>query len=197
MGTSAESWTGAARAMGEWIGQGARLGASLLGSLYPSLPGLGPARSGCGMRQHGCCCEIPTPCWLPERLPRVRSTACPGASAALLVEITNCGPTDRTFKIEADGNTPGLKVEPGSLSLGPMETGRASVTLAIPAAAAIGEERDVLVWGRGCRDRVIPWTVTVARYGESCAHVELEDGPDLLHHWYDHFYCERPCPHGR
>jgi hypothetical protein len=24
--------------------------------------------------------------------------------------------------------------------------------------------------------------------------VEIEDCPDLIHHWYDHFYCERPCP---
>jgi hypothetical protein len=23
--------------------------------------------------------------------------------------------------------------------------------------------------------------------------VEVEDCPDLIHHWYDHFYCDRPC----
>jgi hypothetical protein len=21
----------------------------------------------------------------------------------------------------------------------------------------------------------------------------VEDCPDLIHHWYDHFYCPRPC----
>jgi hypothetical protein len=25
----------------------------------------------------------------------------------------------------------------------------------------------------------------------------VEDCPDLLHHWYDHFYCNRPCTHGK
>jgi len=23
--------------------------------------------------------------------------------------------------------------------------------------------------------------------------IEIEDCPDLIHHWYDHFYCPRPC----
>ena len=29
-------------------------------------------------------------------------------------------------------------------------------------------------------------------YGAS--ELTVEDCPDLVHHWYDHFYCPRPCP---
>jgi hypothetical protein len=30
--------------------------------------------------------------------------------------------------------------------------------------------------------------------GASCPEVEVDDCPDNIHHWYDHFYCERGCP---
>ena len=26
-----------------------------------------------------------------------------------------------------------------------------------------------------------------------CHEVRVSDGPDHVHHWHDHFYCNRPC----
>jgi hypothetical protein len=26
-----------------------------------------------------------------------------------------------------------------------------------------------------------------------CNEVEINDCPDMIHHWYDHFYCHRHC----
>jgi hypothetical protein len=66
----------------------------------------------------------------------------------------------------------------------------------VPADAATGQEYEVLLWVRGCQNHYLRWTLKVANRGASCCHeVEVEDCPDLIHHWYDHFYCERPCTH--
>jgi len=55
----------------------------------------------------------------------------------------------------------------------------------------------VLVWIRGCVDHVVRWTVKSSRRGSDCCHeLEIDDCPDYVHHWYDHFYCPRPCRHG-
>ena len=77
-----------------------------------------------------------------------------------------------------------------------MEEGLVAVSLAVPTGSTKGQTQKSLVWIRGCKDYFIRWTVVTAASGVSCCatELELEDCPDLIHHWYDHFYCQRPCP---
>ena len=77
--------------------------------------------------------------------------------------------------------------------LGLWERGTVIASLAIPAKAGVGEEREGLIWVRGDRDHVLRWTVRVTSHAGNCCHeVDVADCPDLVHHWYIHFYCERP-----
>jgi hypothetical protein len=172
----------AAKAVGDLIAPAARRSLELLGSV--SLPS----------RDAGCGCEIPPPCWAPQPLGEPTTEACPGNKALLRLTITNCGLTGRTIKVSATNAA--VEVEPASLTLGPMEEGLVAVSLAVPAGATKGQTQKSLVWIRGCKDYFIRWTVVTAASGASCCatELELEDCPDLIHHWYDHFYCQRPCP---
>lgn len=140
-----------------------------------------------------CCCEIPPPCWLPKPLGDVTSNVCPGGKAIVRFRVTNCGIDKRTVEFEAEPKS-GVTWSPTKLSLGSMERATASASVEVPAETGSGEERELLLWVRGCNDHYVRWTVRAAsRGGDSCHEVEVDDCPDFVHHWYDHFYCNRPC----
>ena len=161
----------------------------LVSALQRAVPRMPMAGRGCG-------CDIPPPCWMPKELGEVRSHVCAGGTATLRLRVTNCGGSPRKVAIEARPDSAGVTLEPPSLALGPLERGVVVASLAVQAKAGIGEEHEALIWVRGCHDHVLRWTVRVAsRAGDSCHEIDVNDCPDLVHHWYDHFYCERPCPH--
>lgn len=142
-----------------------------------------------------CGCKIPPPCWMPQSAGCVVSHACPGSSAVLCIRITNCGPTDRTINFDDAGKN-AATFKPSVLTLGPMETGVVTATLASSSVACEdGDgEQTVLVWIRGCKDHYVRWTVKTVKRGAECCHeICVEDCPEFVHHWYDHFYCARPC----
>jgi len=160
-------------------------GAELTSRVAPALEGLKLHRSRCG-------CEIPPPCWMPRELPPVCSHVCAGATANLRLRITNGGVEARTISVEADV---GASVNPASLQLGPMQRGSVTVTFTVPASACDRDCTEILIWVNGCNRFYLRWTVCVSRRGcDSCHEVEVGDCPDYIHHWYDHFYCPRPCP---
>jgi len=183
--TKSSSLADAAKAAGDILGQGAQLAMGLLGAVKVPKPLV------------GCCsCEIPPPCWVPQSLDDVGTRVCPGNKAVLRLHVTNCGVSGRT--IEVDAGDKDVVVDPSSITLGPMEEGTVTLSFEVPATATEGEVRKFLVWVRGCKVYVLPWTVEVACKNEDCCQdVDIEDCPDLVHHWYDHFYCQRPCPHRR
>ena len=162
---------------------------SMMGSLMPNMKAMmAPVTDGS--------CKIPPPCWMPQSIGEVACHVCPGGTATVRLRISNCGATRRDIAIEAAGKATGVTITPAKLSLGPMEREFVTASVAVPAEAATGQEFEVLLWVRGCRDHYLRWTVKVATRGASCCHeVEVEDCPDPIHHWYDHFYCARPCGH--
>jgi hypothetical protein len=138
-------------------------------------------------------CEIPPPCWAPQPLGEVTCHVCPGGTASIRFRITNCGVSSRNINVDASGAA-NVKIEPPNLVLGPMQRGFVTASASVPAEAASGQEYEYLLWVHGCRDHYLRWTLKVASRGASCCHeVDVEDCPDLIHHWYDHFYCDRPC----
>jgi hypothetical protein len=88
----------------------------------------------------------------------------------------------------------GLTFSNVQLNLGPMENGEIDVSYLIPITSKVGQKIEILMWVRGCRLHFLRWKIIVSPIGVStCYQVEVEDCPDLIHHWYDHFYCPRPC----
>ena len=169
-------------------------GTSLLGSLSEGR--LLPTSGTCACGSSGACsCDIPAPCWMPRQLCDVTSHVCAGASATLRLRVTNCSPQHTTVSLQATGvEAQKVTLAPASISLGPLERGVLTATLSTAATDAKGTEHEVLIWVRGCIDHVLRWTVkTSSRGGDSCHECDIDDCQDYLHHWYDHFYCYRPC----
>ncbi len=139
------------------------------------------------------CCRIPPPCWLPQPIGDVTSHVCPGATAVVRVCVSNCSFAPRTITVEAPANS-GISVTPGSLNLGPKEKGCFTISFPVDANKSDCGEWTHYILVRGCRLHYLLWTVTVdKRGGCTCHEVDVEDCPDYIHHWYDHFYCYRPC----
>ena len=113
--------------------------------------------------------------------------------------MTNCGATPRTIGVEArPATTGGGPSSPPALALGPLERGVIVASLAIPAKAGTGEEREALIWVHGCRDHVLRWTVKVASRGGDCLPRGRRRGlprpPSTTGTTTS--ICERPCVHG-
>jgi hypothetical protein len=163
------------------------------------MPTLMPTTTGCGCKScgskttAGCGCKIPPPCWMPLSAGCVVSRVCPGTPAVLCIRVENCGPDERTITFDDAGKNL-VTFTPTSRTLGPMETGTVNATLT--GTSSEGGEHSALVWIRGCKEHYIKWTVQTAKRASSvCSHeICIEDCPDYIHHWYDHFYCARPCP---
>ena len=182
--TSSLSLADAARAVGGLLEHGTKLGMGLLESVRLPLPS----------RTCGCNCEIPPPCWAPQPAGEIKARVCAGSKAVLRLHITNCGGVKR--KISVDVTDKAAAVQPGSLTVEPFEEETVVVSMDIPATATDGEKHKAIVWVHGCHLHYVRWTVEVSSMFASCTDdVEIEDCPDLIHHWYDHFYCDRPCLH--
>jgi hypothetical protein len=139
-------------------------------------------------------CHIPPPCWMPKSLGGVMSHVCPGGTATLHIRVTNCSIAPREVRINVPDKKANVNVNPPLLQLYPMERDASVLSVTLPADAGTGTEREFLVWVNGCLNHYLRWTVKVAERGADCCHeVEVEDCQDYVHHWYDHFYCPRPC----
>lgn len=183
------------------FGTAMRAGQDLLGAmLRPSMgmltDQLSSARAAAA-KASGCSCEIPEPCWMPKRLPEVTSHACPGSRAKVRLRVTNCGMDKRTITVTVQGSgAASVTVKPKSLTIDPFDTGEFTAAVKVPDDDA--ELVRAQLWVHGCRDHVLPWQVTVSDCGCGALHeIDIEDCPDLVHHWYDHFYCQRSCHGGR
>ncbi|MFY9553667.1 MAG: hypothetical protein WAV20_05735 [Blastocatellia bacterium] len=187
----------AAKALGDLLDQSAQIGIAVLGPLVSSSAKIvgGMLQSVSPAEANGCGCEIPPPCWEPRRLGEVTSLVCPGGTATVRLRVNNCNMRPTKIQFFTSGQNAGVTITPTDLTLGPMERGVVGVSLPVPASAGPGERREVLVWVRGCKDHFLRWIVEVTAKGaKSCgSDVEVDDCPDYLHHWYDHFYCHRHC----
>jgi hypothetical protein len=145
------------------------------------------------------CCDIPPACWLPRPLGEIRSFVCAGGKASVRIRVTNCQPqashVEAAFAEAATANNvnPG-KVVPEAATVGPMERKSFTASYDVPTDASKGQEIETLLWVRGCNAYYLRWVVEVMENASECCHeIKVDDCPDYVHHWYDHFYCDRPC----
>jgi len=183
-------------AWGNLIEQGTRLGIDVLESIADLSPRVleGLSNLTAGASPFSSCCEIPSPCWMPKTLCDARSTGRPGDTVSLRFVITNCSMASRVVEVFTSTQDAGLSLTANPLSLGSMQRGASQVSYVIPAGSPAGNKTELLMWVRGCKLHFLRWVVTTAPgcSSNSCE-VEVKDCPDFVHHWYDHFYCPRPC----
>ena len=198
MSSSNAALTASLQALAKLVEQGAHLGVDIVESLAGSSPqfldSLEKLIKGGGLLSSCNPCDIPPPCWMPRPLCDVTSLGRPGDTASLGFVITNCNMAFRQVAVFTTTQNAGLTFSAADIDLGPMERGEIRVSHLIPAAAPIGSKREILMWVRGCRLYFLRWTVMVGAIGANTFfEVDVKDCPDLVHHWYDHFYCPRPC----
>lgn len=142
-----------------------------------------------------CGCEIPPPCWEPQPAGSCSLTLAPNGRGAILLRVSNCGWTPQVVHITAPGQLAAwVTFIPTTLVIGPQETRTFGVRVHAPPAALAGAGVAGPILIRGCRDHFVRVDVRVAECAvtTACA-VEIRDCADNVHHWYDHFYCPRPC----
>ena len=146
-------------------------------------------------RERQGCCEIPPACWLPRSLGEISSAACPCGTALVRFHVTNCRPVASTVEIRVPAESDlEIKVTPERATLQPMERRWFTVVATVPEDACRGNAYELLIRVVGCNEHFLRWTVRVAGGASGgCQEVAVDDCPDYVHHWYDHFYCERPC----
>ncbi len=149
-----------------------------------------------GRAAHRNCCDIPPPCWMPQPLGAFATDTSQCGAASLDVTVTNGGPHPQTLTVEVTGTGAGaVTMQPSSLTLPPLQRGSFTLTVNAPKSGVNATLVDVLVLIRGCRSYYLYWTVGPGNGGRcACHRIAVDDGPDLIHHWYDHFYCQRRCP---
>ena len=190
--------TASLKAIAKMIEVSAKAGMDVLQSLFGAAPGAltgmvdwASSQTGAG----GCGpCEIPPPCWMPHPLCEVVSYGKAGNAASITFVITNHSMTTRVISISTTTSVTGLTFSATQLTLGPMQRGSIEVTYTIPTTLMSGPGTEILLWIYGCRLHFLRWTIKVGPVsGDTHYEVCVKDGPEYLHHWYDHFYCPRPC----
>jgi len=140
-------------------------------------------------------CEVPPPCWEP----RAAGTCClelsPGSTGTIRVHIVNCGWTPQIYIVTALGKLAGLLTfAPTTIVLGPQESGTVLVTVHVPNGLKIGQRLTAPLIVRGCLNHFARIDIRVSDCTRcSCCDIVIDDCQDHIHHWYDHFYCPRPC----
>jgi hypothetical protein len=145
------------------------------------------------------CCDIPPPCWMPLSLGEICCQMPAGDSASICLVVTNGDFRGHTYEFAATGkSSAAVSFSTASVTLGPKERVAVTATFTMPAdetaedCRCIGSE--VLIWVRGCRDHYLRWIVEEAAASSACcAEIAVNDDPDYVLHWYDHFYTLRPC----
>lgn len=190
-------FTKLSRAIGQVIRAEVELGQTLARSLVGAT-GCSAGDSVLGLsRRLGSPCEIPSPCWAPQHLGDFTCTISPRESATLELQLENRTLEPRPFKAGVAGYenvvvTPGPQVTVPALQ---RQTVRIAATI---PQAKVGESLDLTVVVIGCRIYYLHWNLRVCALGLNPHHrIVIKDGPDNVHHWYDHFYTVRPCMSAR
>ncbi|MEP7347781.1 MAG: hypothetical protein ABI877_21100 [Gemmatimonadaceae bacterium] len=157
------------------------------------------ALAGALTKGSSCGCEIPPPCWEPQPAGTCCLELTPGGSATIRVHVSNCGWNRQLVSITALGKIAGwMSFSPTTLILDPIERATILVTVHLPNGLNPGDRLSGPIIIRGCRDHYARVEVTVADCaGKNTCDVVVDDCPDNIHHWYDHFYCPRPCRNAR
>lgn len=154
-----------------------------------------------GLPKMKSCCDIPEPCWMPLSLGEAKCDLQPGSKGEICFVVTNGDFNAHQYAMQAAGKDAGLVTfSQSQFQLGPKE--RICITATLSAPKEEGRdpqncccnEIEALVWVRGCRDHYLRWIGNIAKKDDCrCREVQVDDNPDYVLHWYDHFYINRSC----
>lgn len=168
----------------------------LLGGAAGLARGLGGVRL---PRGHSCC-DMPEPCWMPLALGEWRCALKPGDSGTLCLVVTNGDFRPHAYQFVAAGKSAAqVAFSTASATLGPKESIAVSATFTVPKDDRTADDcrcidHEALIWVRGCRNHYLRWTIDEVQKSQPCCkEIAVDDEPDYVLHWYDHFYQPKPC----
>jgi hypothetical protein len=147
---------------------------------------------GMSMPKFKSCCDIPAPCWMPKKLGDITCKLTAGETGQVKLIVTNNDVRPHECTVQIAGPNAGLvQISPAQIGLGPMQ--RTTIVAGFTAPDQPGTY-EMLLWVSVCNDHFLRWTVVVGeKSGACCYDVTVDDRPDYVVHWYDHFYCQKPC----
>jgi hypothetical protein len=198
MGSNLETAVASAfKAAENLLEAGANVSTSLLNLFSSGAPGfLGGAVNWAANASHGgnCTCHIPPPCWMPRNLCQVVTYGVAGDEASLTFTITNESMSARSIRIFTTTPLTGLSPASTTINLAAMARTEVTITYTIPTGTTADPGTEILLWILGCRLHFQRWIVKLGKISaDTDQQVWVKDGPENLHHWYDHFYCPHPC----
>lgn len=149
------------------------------------------------------CCDIPEPCWMPHNLGEICCHLSAGDVGEICFVITNEDFRPHDYTVVASGEDAGLvQVDKPQFTLGPKERRVVSARFKVPEKQRPEAESccqcndyEAVIWVQGCHSHYLNWNINTCEKSKKCCHeVSVDDKPDYVHHWYDHFYVMRPCP---
>lgn len=156
--------------------------------------------SGVRLPKGSSCCEVPEPCWMPLSLGEVRCRLAPGDTGTVCLVVTNGDFRPRSYQFAATGRSAAhVSFSTPAVTLGPKERVAVTARFTVPRDGKDGEDcrcidHEPLLWVRGCRNHYLRWRIDEVAACQACCHeVAVDDNPDYVLHWYDHFYLPRPC----
>lgn len=150
-----------------------------------------------GAFQPGPICEIPETECPPRCVCHIVWEASPREKLVCDVKVTNSGKESKAFTLEAlpfPDPAGTIQVSPGSMTLNPGETRRATATYVVPQGLSSGRyETEILV--SGFYEQCVTVTLRVEDRQHCECHLEQGEIPVRIraHRWYDHFQCVEDC----
>lgn len=140
------------------------------------------------------CCDIPEACWMPKPLGEISCRVAPGGKGEVKLIVTNNDYRPHSVTAQSAGPHAGLfAFAPPQIMLGAKE--RTTIVATFNAPQQPGRY-EAIVWVTVCSDHYLRWTIDVVEgqcHPCCCYEVTVDDTPDYVDHWYDHFYCPKPC----
>lgn len=159
--------------------------------------------AGIRLPRGGGCCEVPEPCWMPRSLGEVGCKLRPGDTGTVCLVVTNGDFRSHSYQFAATGASAAhVSFSTSAVTLGPKERIAVTARFTVPRESKDGEDcrcidHEALIWVRGCRNHYLRWRIDEVAASQACCHeVAVDDNPDYVLHWYDHFYLPRACPGG-
>jgi hypothetical protein len=129
---------------------------------------------------------------MPKALGEVSCQLKPGGTGEVKLVVTNHDYRPHQVTAQSAGQNAGLvTIAPAQLALGPKERTTIVATFVAPKQPGTYE---AMLWVSVCSDHYLRWTIEVGERQNACCYVvTVDDEPDYVVHWYDHFYCQKPC----
>lgn len=141
---------------------------------------------------------------MPLDLGEICCDLCPGDTGEICFVVGNEDFRPHEYAVVAAGDAAaGVQVSAPTFTLGAKERRVVSVRFRMPQrrpdrddSCCECNDHEVVVWVLGCRNHYLRWYLNHLEEGRksACCHeVVVNDEPDYVLHWYDHFHVYRPC----